>query len=194
MMKTILMTLMALVFSTLAEPCLARDEDEKKVKKMSDSQKERMHRRNKREAQEAWARDVKKRSRAEMQEMEKDYQEINAKYKDPEIMEILERFLKKYKKGNRVGCATMYLAQKSGGKDREKLLKKAIDDFSDAYYLDGCNVGGLARLYLASHYKRAGDDREAEKLIEEIEEDYDDAQDHSGKPIIEMAQALREAE
>jgi len=193
-MKTTLITLMALVFSMMAEPCPAKDRDEKKVKTMSDSQKERMHKRNKRKAQEAWARDVKKRSRDEMKEMEKDYQEINAKYKDPEIMEILERFLKKYKEGNRVGCATMYLAQKSGGRDREKLLKKAIDDFSDAYYLDGCNVGGLARLYLASNYKRAGDDRAAEKLIGEIEEDYEDAQDHSGRPIIEMAQALRAAD
>ena len=68
------------------------------------------------------------------------------------------------------------------------------DEFSDAYYLDGCSVGGLARLYLASHYKRGGDDREAEKLIEEIEGDYEDAQDDSGRPIIEMAQALRTAE
>ena len=107
-------------------------------------------------------------------------------------MEILERFLKKYKEGNRVGCATMYLAQKSGSATREKVLQKAIDDFSDAYYLDGCRVGGLARLHLASHYKKTGDERKAEKLIKEIEEDYEDAQDHSGKPIIEMAQALRE--
>ena len=126
-----------------------------------------------------------------MAAMEKDYQEINAKYKDPEVIEILERFLKKYKEGNRVGCATMYLAQKSGSATRGKVLQKAIDDFSDAYYLDGCNVGGLARLYLASHYKKTGDDRKAEKLIDEIEKDYEDAQDHSGKPIIEMAQALR---
>lgn len=185
-MKTILIGLLACGFVAVVQPSPARDKDDKAVKKLSESQIERMHKRNKRKAEEAWARDAKKRSRDEMAAMEKDYQEINAKYKDPEIMEILERFLKKYKEGNRVGCATMYLAQKSGSATREKVLQKAIDDFSDAYYLDGCNVGGLARLYLASHYKKMGDDRKAEKLIDEIEKDYEDAQDHSGKPIIDM--------
>ena len=86
----------------------------------------------------------------------------------------------------------MYLAQKSGGAEREALLKTAIKDFSDSYYLDGCCVGGLARLYLASYYKQNGKDKEAEQLIAEIEKDYKDAQDHSGKPILDAARAVTE--
>ena len=72
-------------------------------------------------------------------------------------------------------------------------MKTAMDDFSDCYYLNGCSVGGLSRLYLASHYKRTGKNEEALKLIEEIEKDYKDAQDHSGRPIIDMALAMKEA-
>ena len=57
----------------------------------------------------------------------------------------------------------MYLAQKTGAPDREKLLTRAIENHSDAYYLDGCSVGDLARLYLASLYAREGRKTEAEK-------------------------------
>ena len=160
-------------------------------KPMSESQIERMHKRNQRNAERAWAIDQKKMKRDEFRQMEIDYQEINDKYKEPEIKEIIERFLLKYKEGNRVGCALMYLAQKTGGPDRETLLLRAIEEHSDAYYLNGCNVGGMARLYLASLYMREGKKAEAERWIAEIEKDFDDAQDHSGKPIVEMARALR---
>ena len=169
----------------IAAPVAWTQEEEKSS--LSDSQIERMH---KRKAQEAWARDQKKMKKSLFAEMERDYQVINKKYRDPEIKDILKSFLEKYKNGNRVGCAVMYLAQKSGGADREKYLKRAIKDFSKSYYLDGCNVGGLARLYLASHYKRTGKDSEAEKLVEEIKKDYSGAQNHSGKPIIDQALSL----
>ena len=158
---------------------------------MSDSQIERMHKRNKREAEKAWAVDQKEMKGDVFQQMETDYQEINTKYREPEIKEIIERFLLKYKEGNRVGCARMYLAQKTGGPDREKLLEKTIKENSESYYLDGCCVGGLARFYLASLYMKEGEKNKAKKWIAEIEKDYADAQDHSGKPIIDMARALQ---
>jgi hypothetical protein len=164
--------------------------DDDAPKPMSERDIERMHKRNKREAESAWARDKKQMKRDEFAQMETDYQEINDKYRNPEIVEIIERFLKKYKKGNRVGCAKLYLAQKTGSQGKENILKEVIKDHSDAYYLNGCSVGGLARLHLAAHYKRSGDDRKAKKMAEEIEKDYATAQDQSGKPIVEQARAL----
>jgi hypothetical protein len=157
---------------------------------MSEREIERMHKRNKREAETAWAKDKRAFKRDEFAQLETDYQEINDKYRNPEISEIIERFLEKYKKGNRVGCAKMYLAQKTGGRAKEGVLKDVIDNHSEAYYLNGCSVGGIARLHLAGYYKRSGDDRKAKKLVEEIEADYATAQDHSGKPIVEISRAI----
>ena len=74
----------------------------------------------------------------------------------------------------------MYLAQKSGGAEREKLLEKCVKDFSDAYYLDGCSVGGLSRLYLAAYYQQNGKDSAVKKLVDEIEKNYAEATDHGG--------------
>ena len=187
-MKTLLASALATaLLVTLCPTVPAADDDDPKP--MSERDKERMHKRNKREADTAWARDKKKMKRDEFAQMEKDYQEINDKYRNPEIMEIIERFLKKYKKGNRVGCAKMYLAQKKGSRGKD-LLEEVIEDHSDAYYLNGCSVGGLARLYLASQYKRSGDDRKAKKLVGEIENEYATAQDQRGNPIVEQARKL----
>lgn len=149
---------------------------------------------NKRKAQKAWAKDEKIYKRDEFRQMETDYQKINNNYREPNIKEIINDFLSTYEKGNRVGCARMYLAQKTGGPDREKLLLQAIEENSDSYYLNGCSVGGLARLYLASLYVREGEKRKAEKWIAEIEADYPDAQNHSRISVLEMARALKAEE
>ncbi|MDB4673535.1 hypothetical protein OAF27_01855 [Verrucomicrobiales bacterium] len=161
-------------------------------KPMTQRQLERMQKRNQREAQEAWGRDKKNFSRDDFASLEKDYQEINAKYREPEIMDIIERFLKKYKEGNRVGCAMLYLAQKSRGKDKEALLEKVIENFSDSYYLNGCSVGGLAHLQLAGYYQSTGDKNKAKKLADEIRENYKTAQDQGGKPVIEQLEGIGE--
>lgn len=177
------------LITLLVFPCI--DCPAKDPKPLSESQLERNYKRNKRAAEKAWETDEKKFKDEEFRQMEADYQVINDKYRDPEIKTIIKNFLEKYEEGNRVGCALMYLAQKTGGPDREKLLLKAIEEHSDAYYLNGCSVGAMARLYLASLYTREGKKDEAGKWIAEIEEDYEDAQDHSRKPIIEAAWALK---
>ena len=147
---------------------------------------ERIRTRNRRKAEEAWARDQKKRNAKQYAEMEAEYQEINKNYKAPNVKALLEDFIRKWKDGNRVGCATMYLAQKTGGAERGKLLEKCVKDFSDAYYLDGCSVGGLSRLFLASWYQQNGKEAAARKLVEEIEKNYAEAADHSGGLIVEQ--------
>jgi hypothetical protein len=167
----------------------AAGEKEKSARSAQDL--ERIRTRNKRKAEEAWAEDKKKRSAKDYAQMESEYQEINKNFKAANVKDLLEAFIKKWKDGNRVGCATMYLAQKSGGAEREKLLETCIKKFSDAYYLDGCSVGGLARFFQASSYQQSGKAAEAKKLIAEIEKSYDDAQDHSGNIIGDQAAALK---
>ena len=173
------------------KPGSADSKKEESKTARSDQDMERIRTRNHRKAQEAWARDQKKRNAKQYAEMESEYQEINKNFKAPNVKELLEAFIKKWKDGNRVGCATMYLAQKSGGAEREKLLEKCVKDYSDAYYLNGCAVGGLSRLFLASHYQQNGKASAAKKLVEEIEKNYAEAADHSGRLIVDQLRELK---
>jgi len=167
----------------------SKKEEDKSARSKQDM--ERIRARNKRKAEEAWARDQKKRNAKDYAEMERQYQEINQNFKAANVKGLLEAFIEKWKDGNRAGCATLYLAQKSGGAEREKLLEKCVKDFSDAYYLDGCSVGGLSRLYLASHYQQNGKASAAKKLVEEIEKSYAEAADHSGGLIVDQLGELK---
>jgi hypothetical protein len=175
-----------------AEEKDAAKDTEKDKTTRSAQELERIYQRNHRKAEEAWAEEKKKRSARDYAQMETEYQEINKNYKGPNVKELLSAFIKKWKDGNRVGCATLYLAQKSGGAEKEKLLETCIKKYSDAYYLNGCSVGGLARLQMASWCLENGKKAEAKKLIEEIEKSYADAQDHSRNIIGDQAAALKQ--
>ncbi len=181
----------------LDKPGTPKDSETKDAAKEKDnparsaSDLQRIRDRNRRKAQEAWAQDKKKRSAKEYAEMESEYQEINKNFKAANVKDLLEAFIKKWKDGNRVGCATLYLAQKTGGPGREKLLQTCIDEFSDTYYLNGCSVGGLSRLFMASWYQQNGKASQAKKVIEEIEKSYADAQDQIGNIIGDLASELK---
>ena len=69
-------------------------------------------------------------------------------------------------------------------------LQTCMDKFSDAYYLNGCSVGGLSRLFMASWYQQNGKASAAKKVIEEIGKSYADAQDQSGNIIGDLAAGL----
>ena len=120
----------------------------------------------------------------ELREIESLYQVANKKWRTEEGKESLEKLVKKYKKANRTGCALLYLGQMSEGDERETYLRKAVDDFSDCYYGDGCQVGGYARYLLAAYLIDKGKRDEADKLIKELERKYDTATSHSGKLIV----------
>ena len=189
---TSLLALSSPALAALPPKSTAETKDAAKEKPArSESDLQRIRDRNRRKAQEAWAQDKKKRNAKDYAEMESEYQEINKNYKADNVKDLLEAFIKKWKDGNRVGCATMYLAQKTNGPEREKLLKTCIDKFSDAYYLDGCSVGALSRLYMASWCQQNGKASEAKKLVEEIEKSWADAQDHSGNIIGDQAAELK---
>lgn len=156
---------------------------------ISDRKREKALRDNDRAAQEAMARDAKLFNSKQFRELESDYQTAAARYREADAKPALEAFLKKWSKGNRVGCATLYLAQKSTGEDREKLLRQCMDQFSDCYYLNGCQVGGLARLYLWDLLRSAGKSDEADKLLAELRSKYALCNDHSGKLLIDLIEA-----
>ena len=103
----------------------------------------------------------------------------------------LSALLEKYPKANRTGCAVMYAAQRTNGDERVKLLKQAIENYSDCFYGDGAQVGAYARLYLAGELERSGDTAGAEKLYGEIRSLYPNAHAHNGKPFSEILPAAK---
>ncbi len=127
--------------------------------------------------------DSEKYSRDERREIESLYQVANKNWRTDEGKESLEKLIKKYDKANRTGCALLYLGQMSKGVEREKYLEQAIEDFSDCFYGNGVQVGAYARFYLAHHHKDSGNNSKAEKLFDEIRDDYPDAIDHKGRPL-----------
>ena len=84
----------------------------------------------------------------EFREIETLYQQANRNLRAPEAKDALTEVVRKYPKSNRAGCAVLYLAQLSGGTEREDYLKSAIADHGDAWYGDGAQVGALARKLL----------------------------------------------
>ncbi len=154
--------------------------------KLSDAKIERIHRNNRRKAEEKMARDSRSISQRDMADLEQTYQAANRAPRTPEAIEALEKVVKKYPKTNRAGCAALYLGRWTRANDQEKYLEMAIEKYSDCYYLDGTSVGGYGLLILGSLHKQAGRRTKAEKLFDEIRKDYADAQDHSGRLIVDL--------
>ena len=173
-----IITSIAILLSPLL-PCA--EAAEQPAPALTDAQRENAKRDNKRTARDAMLRDSRIYNAKEYQEIEADYQAAAARYREADVRTVLEAFLKKWTKGNRVGCATLYLAQKSRGEAREKLLRQCIVEFGDCYYLNGCQVGALARLHLWSSLKADGKTAEADALLAELKAKFSLANDHSGK-------------
>lgn len=178
----IIVATIAATLSPLAVPAQQPAE----AKKPSDAKLERIHRNNKRNAEEMMARDSRVVSARDMNDLEQTYQIANRSPRTPEGIEALKKVVEKYPKSNRAGCAALYLGRWTQGDDQERYLKLAIDQYSKSYYLDGTSVGGYARVILGQLYKQAGKEAEANKLLDEVRKDYADAQTHSGDLIIDQ--------
>lgn len=189
-MKTIsfaAISLLALLVMMTCPPAVPGSD--KSGSSISERKREQALRENKRAAQEAMARDAKTFRGKELRELETEYQVINDRYRDPEITDLLKAFLGKWDKGNRVGCSKLYLAKKSRGAEREALLRECITEFSDCYYLNGCQVGALARLHLWNDLKQAGKTEEADKLLAELKSKFALANTHTGELIIDLIES-----
>jgi TolA-binding protein len=138
---------------------------------------------NKLAARDRARRDSETYSEEERREIESLYQVANKNWRSPEAVDSLEKLIANYDKANRTGCAVLYLGQMSEGEKRLEYLRKAVADFSDCYYFNGCQVGGYARLVLADTLAKAGKKDEAMQLIEELRADYPTATDHGGRLI-----------
>lgn len=178
----IMIATIAATLSPLAVPAQQPAE----AKKPSDAKLERIHRNNKRKAEEMMVRDSRVVSPRDMNDLEQTYQIANRSPRTPEGIEALKKVVEKYPRSNRAGCAALYLGRWTQGEDQERYLKLAIDQYSKSYYLDGTSVGGYARVILGQLYKQAGKEAEANKLFDEIRKDYADAQSHSGDLIIDQ--------
>ena len=130
------------------------------------------------------AKDVAEYGSNAMREIERLYRACSRKGEGS--AEALATLCEKYPKANRTGCAVMYAAQRASGDERVKLLKQAIEGYSDCFYGDGAQVGAYARMYLAAELARSGDTAGAEKLYGEIRSLYPNAHAHNGKPLSEI--------
>ena len=95
-------------------------------------------------------------SSEDLSKIEKLYQVANKEWRSEEAKASLKELISKYDKANRTGCALLYMGQMSKGDEQIDYLTKAIEGFSDCYYLNGVQVGAYARMYLAFRYKQDG--------------------------------------
>ena len=151
---------------------------------VSDQRLEQILRKNRRNAEEAMARDSRMYSPKEMADLEQTYQIANRNTRSPEAIEALKKVVTTYEKSNRAGCAALYLGRWTQGDEQEKYLELAIEKYSKCYYGDGTSVGGYARFILGHVYEQSNKKTKSKKLFEEIRKSYDDATDHSGKLLV----------
>lgn len=120
---------------------------EKRLAELEDKDKpnrkvERQREENQTKARNRAAQDSRHYKPAELAEIESLYQVANKNWRTAEAKTSLTTLLSNFDKSNRTGCATLYMGQMSEGKERIEYLTRAVEKFSDCYYLNGCQVGG----------------------------------------------------
>jgi len=104
---------------------------------------------------------------------------------EPESKKVLDSVVSLYPKLNRAGCAQLYRAQQEADKEKERLLKDCIARYSGCYYMDGAQVGPLAMIQLAYHYRETGRKEDAQKLFDQIRKEYPEAVSHRGGLLVD---------
>ncbi len=150
---------------------------------------ERLREENKLNARKRAAEDRRTYKPEELAEIESLYQVANKNWRTDEARASLKKLLDKFDKANRTGCATLYMGQMSQGKERIDYLTRAVEKFSDCYYLNGCQVGGYGRYVLALTLWESGEKDKARTLLAELKKNFKDAIDHKGRPMSEIAEA-----
>lgn len=125
----------------------------------------------------------------ELHEMEVIYQEARKQTSFDRVAAAMQPLFDRFPGSNRTGCAAVYLANKSQGDERERLLQYAIEHGSDCQFLDGTSVGGLARVLLASDRMAAGRD-DAGPLLAEVRASFSEGIDFEGRPLIDLVERL----
>ncbi len=125
-------------------------------------------------------------SQAQLKEVESLYQVANRNWKTEEGKASLEKLIGQYDKANRTGCAMLYLGQLSQGDQKVLYLLRAIKDHSDCFYGNGVQVGAYARMHLAWHFQKVGEQAKATALFDEIRQMYPEAIDHKGRALVDL--------
>lgn len=112
------------------------------------------------------------------------YQRGSNLYPGKESKPLLDSVVLVYPLFNRAGCAQLYRAWQETGSEKERLLNDCIARFFNCYYLDGTQVGPLAKLALGNYYVETGRQREAKAIFRQIEKESPEAVDHDGTLLI----------
>lgn len=122
----------------------------------------------------------------QLREIEGMYQSAKQAAVTDEMAAAFQPLMEKYPAANRTGCAVLLLARLKTGAGRTDLLQRAIKEHGDAYFLDGTNVGGVARLMLAQDAETAGRDADARRWRDEIRRDYAGELDFGAVPLVDI--------
>ncbi|MBK8035650.1 MAG: M48 family metalloprotease [Verrucomicrobiaceae bacterium] len=120
---------------------------------------------------------------AELREIERLYQEAKQKETGVDIAAAFAPLIERFPASNRAGCAVLLLARLSSGPERAALLARAASQHAGDYFLDGTNVGGVARLMQAQD---AQDPAEARKWREEILSRFAEELDFGAVPLADL--------
>jgi hypothetical protein len=144
---------------------------------------------NRKRFEERTALDARTHTPAEMDEIEALYQVGHKEDGQPRGeaiargIESHKRFIARYPKTNRAGCAMLDIAHMADYPESEEYLKRAIAEYGDSFYGNGVSIGAYGRYLLAYQYKRRHRDEEAAALIDEIRNNYADAVTPDGGPL-----------
>jgi tetratricopeptide (TPR) repeat protein len=120
------------------------------------------------------------------------FQKAYRQWGTPQAMETLKNLLTQYPEANRAGCGALNLGRMYGGagdmQQAEIYMRKAAEEYGDAFYSDGVQVGAMSRYFLGELYARQGRYDEARAVFQEILKKYPGAIDHRGRPLSESIQ------
>ncbi len=174
----------ALILMLLFTFCTVFAEDDKPVQTPAE---EKAQLENKKKAKARALEDDKYYTSQERRELAELYMSWYKTKKVNEQKAIAQKFLRRYPKANAAGWVQLNLAHISPRQEEIKLLKQAIKDYNDCYYLNGVQVGALARSRLVKCLNRIGKKEEAEKYLRELKESYPTATDYYGKFFTEQS-------
>jgi hypothetical protein len=127
----------------------------------------------------------------ELQAIEALYQSANSHLRSPEARDRLQELVLKYPRANRTDCAVLYLAQASSGDERQRLLKKAIENHNGAFYGDGPRSARSPERCWRSTNANTDRREQALALAAAVEKQFPGAVDHSGARLTDTLRRLK---
>ncbi len=127
-------------------------------------------------------------SQSDLDYIENKYGIANSQWGTEEAINNLKELVnnEKYAGANRIGCALNYLYHLTSDENKLEYLITAKNEYSNSWWGDGTNVGAYSTYELYIHYKKIGDNVEAEKYRNEIMRKYSGYIDHRQNSFEEL--------